>query len=145
MGRIDSIQWPIVAIPSAAMTRGQRIRRERNRRHLTIAELAAQIEGVSTRNLGRIENDKTKDSAATVLVEDYLGLGPFVADEEPDDSLVRLDELSNLRLVRELLSRLDQANPIGTADSVPLDVLNDPDTLPGPPETKRRKRLESDG
>lgn len=52
---------------------GERIRRERNRRGLTLHQLA-QAARIPERTLRRIERGETRDSPHRVTVEDWLGL-----------------------------------------------------------------------
>jgi len=62
-------------------TRGARIKRERERRRMSQADLSVAT-GVSQRTIGRIEADQNEGGRSITILEDYLGItgGP---DESP--------------------------------------------------------------
>jgi transcriptional regulator with XRE-family HTH domain len=65
------------------ITRGQRIRRERERRRLSREELA-KATGVALRTIGRIEKDDSPGSPNIAVLENWLGLGEQSTSEADD-------------------------------------------------------------
>ncbi|MCW2905159.1 MAG: hypothetical protein JWO67_7424 [Streptosporangiaceae bacterium] len=78
------------------VTRGQRIRRERERRRLSREELA-KITGVGERTIGRIEKDDSPGSPNIAVLEGWLGIGEQSASEP-----VGVDEADRERVLREI-------------------------------------------
>ncbi len=135
MTHVQASMWQIVALGSTTMTiTGGQIRRERNRRKLSQAELGAAT-GVSTTTVGRIERGDVKDPRSLEAVAQYLGLGPAPerADSEPDLTAVTvyalLDEIARRAIVAEQIIR-DTEIHTGPApddlDADPDDVIHGP-------------------
>lgn len=131
MDDTGSRQRLIAAISlSTVTTRGQRIRRERNLRRLTMAELAAAV-GISERTLRSIETDERPDARTIDLVESYLGLDqPTPRTQSPP-----LDKATHEELVLEIYRRLHQLPRADPGDgSIPGDVQAESDLILGPPD-----------
>ncbi len=147
MDEADGRLRPISAIPSpVVVTRGQRIRRERRLRRLSVKTLAAEI-GISERTLRSIELDERPDARTIDVVEAHLGLNE---QTPPRTELPRIDEATNAELAVEVYRRLMQLSAADVVD-VPLpadaiadpDAISDPDARPDPNQTRHPK--ESDG
>lgn len=78
------------------ITRGQRIRRERERRRLSREELA-KATGVALRTIGRIEKDDSPGSPNIAVLENWLGLG-----EQPTSETADADGTDRERVLREI-------------------------------------------
>lgn len=108
-------EWPEVAVSSAPMTtRGDRIKRERNRRRQSRPDVA-KATGVSARTIQRIENGELAGdtSGAMDALEAYFGFDgmPALQDPEPADSGGAphgLEDFSLMELLAESMRRVAQ-------------------------------------
>lgn len=112
-------------------TRGQRIRRARNLRRMTMQELADAV-GIGERTLRSIERDERPDARTIGLVEAYLGI------EEPLPSRSAsppLHQATDAEIALEILRRLDHARSAGRGDGpLPEDVRDEPGLIVAPPD-----------
>lgn len=155
-------QWPLVALDSGAVkdiSRGERLRRARERRRLSRRQLA-DILKIGPTTVKRIEHDQVRNSPNVALLEDYLK--EYLEDKPPADTKStpditppdpgpRLRTADDLELVAELARRLAarrasdepaQPRPTGhfrwyTSDAPPVE--------PSTPPTSRDQRVADGG
>lgn len=143
MGDTGGRLRPQPAIPSPVMvTRGERIRRERRLKRLSIKALAAEI-GISERTLRGIELDERPDARSTDVVEAYLGLTDETPARTQSPALADATHAELAYEVYKRLMRLADADPV--IGAVPEEAVADVDRILGPPANETRRPRESDG
>lgn len=103
-------EWPTVAVCSSGMgTRGQRIKRERNRRRLSQMDLH-KATGVGLRTIGRIEKGEAENAPSIEALEDFLGLSdrlPEATDTAPEEAPT-IEQYTLMELLAEAVRRVAQ-------------------------------------
>lgn len=136
MGR--SSLWPKVALDCAVVTRGELIRRARDLRRISRADLA-KLTGVGARTITRIENGNVSDKARSVAALEHelaAELAQLSGGETPARSSVTLDEATDLDLLTTLGQRLaEQSRRIADLEAQLSADPNADDDRPrvGPP------------
>jgi transcriptional regulator with XRE-family HTH domain len=151
--------WPLVALDSGAVnniSRGERLRRARERRRLSRQQLA-DILNIGLTTVKRIERDQVHNSRNVALLEDYLKdyLNDTPAESTPDIAPTHpgptLTEAADLELVAELARRLasrrenDEPTHPGTTGVYRWPTTAGPYPEPHTPPTSSERRVADGG